>query len=132
MGKKLAKIALFAGLALATAGCYTENSKYDFSGRMGKDSVTFTNKIPFLGDNSNPENYLTVRKLNGDVIIYKNKKGDNLKLNELDITKDGKVTRYYPGNDVDQPVIDSAQTKFYDYLKKIKEKKIKQGLEALR
>ena len=131
MKKGLAKIALLGTLALASAGCSTQNSKYNFNGKIGNDLVSFENGLNLLRSHVF-QNNLIVTKPEGTVIKYTDFTGDDLKLDEVEITKNGVTRTYSPTNDIDKPVVDSAQVQFNDYLKKIRETKIKQGLEDLK
>ncbi len=131
MKKGLAKIVLLGTLALASAGCSTRNSEYNFNGKIGKDSVSFEGSVDVFRS-SIYQNNLTVTKPDGTVIKYRDFIGDDLKLEEVDITKNGKTTEYFSSDKFQKPIVDSAQVQFNDYLKKIGETKTKQGLEDLK
>ena len=133
--KTLTSIVLAGALALGTAGCSEDRSRYVYGGKIGEDRVTFTQESHFLDENSN---ILTVTKPNGRVIKYTDRVRDDLKLEYVQITDKGIITTYTVNDEVGKPILEEAQKQFEVYLEKIDEAKaqkikrrINQGLENL-
>ena len=57
--------------------------------------------------------------------------GNDLKLEYIEITKNGQETRYTPNNEVGKPILEKAQKQFDDYLQQIKTYKLNEGLVNL-
>jgi len=138
MGKILTLIVLAGMLAFGSAGCSlstssrilrVDHSKYKYDGKIGEDQVKFTETLEF---NAEDDNMLTVTKPDGRVITYVDRLGDDLKLEYVDITKDNQTVRYTPDNEIGKPILEEAQKQFDAYMKKVKEIKIKQGIENLK
>lgn len=125
--KTLASIALLGVMAFGTTGC-NDYSQYKYNGKIGEEQVTFIHKAGFLDDN----NTLTVKKPDGRVINYKDLWNNDLNLEDVSVTANGKTTDYTGRNKVEKVVLGVAQKKFDKYLQKIKEAKIRQGLENLK
>ncbi len=127
--KTLTSIVLAGALALGTAGCSKDHSQYKYEGKIGEEQVTFTEKAYFLlgGDN-----ILTVTKPDGRVINYVDDFKDDLKLEYVEITKNGQTTKYTADDEVGKPILEKAQKQFDTYMQQIKETRINQGLENLK
>jgi len=132
--KTLAKIVLAGTLVLGSAGC-SNNQKYDFKGKIGEDSAEFESGItllPNLFSKNCYSNALTITKPNGKVVKYIDDFNGDLKVDKVEITENGTTKEYSIKEQFQKPIVDSAQVQFNDYLKKIKEIKIRQGLNSLK
>ncbi len=127
--KTLTSIVLVGALALGTAGCRKHHSQYIYEGKIGEDKVSFTEKRCFMSDD---DNILMVSKPDGRVIKYVDRLGDDLKLEYVEITKNGQTTEYTPNDEVGKPILEEAQKQFANYIKQIKETRTNQGLENLK
>ena len=125
--KTLASIALLGVMAFGTTGC-NDYSQYKYNGKIGEEQVTFIHKNYLIGN----YNTLTVKKSDGRVINYKDLWSNDLNLEDVSITANGKTIDYARRNKVEKVVLEVAQKKFDKYLQKIKEAKIRQGLENLK
>ncbi len=134
----LAGVACAGVIAVTGFGCSVDHSQYEFNEKIGEDQVEFVEEIsyPFLFNT----NILTEVKADGRIIKYKDIMGDDLKLEYVDITKNGQTTTY---NSTDKIVFTEAQencdTRMKQILeintnkkKQIKENRIRQGLEDLK
>lgn len=112
--KGLALIALGA-LTIYNTGCSVDHSEYKFSGKIGEDYVEFKEEgYSIFPDN----NILTEVKPDGRIIRYVDKWWENLKLDYIDITKNGKKESYTTD---DKVVLKDAQKKFDNRMKQILE-----------
>lgn len=121
--KKLTSMVCGA-LALGNIGC---SSIYEYSGKIGKDKALFKFSI----DIPSGRNKLIIIKPDGRGIEYIDSSGNDLKLESVEIIKNGITKKYFIDNEVGKPVVEKAQEQFDAYLKKIKEIKIQQGLNDL-
>ena len=129
--KTLTSIVLAGALALSTAGCSNrvDHSQYKYDGKIGEDQVTFTEKsYGFSVD----DNILTVTKSDGRVIKYVDSKGEDLKLEYVEISKNGQTTKYTADDEIGKPILGEAQKQFDAYIQQIKEIRTNQGLENLK
>lgn len=131
--KYLGRTALTLGLAgvLATSaiGCgfghkdYT-NPEYDFNRNIGNERVNFYEQ------DSGKKNYLEVTGSNGIVIRFVDDKGNDLKLERIEITQNGK-TETFRDIDVQKRAYEEGQRKFNNYLTQIAKIKEEEALKAL-
>ncbi|MBU1203686.1 MAG: hypothetical protein KKG60_01310 [Nanoarchaeota archaeon] len=153
--KTLTSMVLVGVLALGISGCRKDHSQYKYDGKIGEDQVIFREKS-YLGISSD-DNILRVIKPDGRIIEYKDRLRDDLKLESVEITKDGQTTTYYLDDEIGKPILKEAQKQFDNYLQQIrieaqkqldyqqqikeakldyqqqtKEAKIKKGLEDLK
>ncbi len=125
--KTLGKIVLY-GTLLGLTGC-SVNSQYDYNGKIGKDQVAFTNSPLY-------KNILTITKSDGKIIRYIDSRNGDLKLEYVDIAKNGQTERF---DKSDGPVLKEAQKQFDIYLEQIlkiktqlRNGKVNRGLEDLK
>ena len=132
MGKNLKNIiaAAFLG-ATSLVGCYT-HPEYKFGGKIGDEIVIYEENRSAdirLGFHT----YLTVIKPDGREINYIDSSSvSDLKLERVTISKEGNFLSYESEDVIGKPVVEEAQKQFDDYLQKIKEAKIKEGLDNLK
>lgn len=124
------------GLAAAVLGYPTsKNAQYNWEGKIGEDQVSFRHRyfsLPsFIPNYVQAGNILTVIKQDGRVIRYVDSKKDDLKLEYIEVTKDNK-SKKSPNDELEKQVLEEAQKQFDSYLQKIKEIRVKQGLESLK
>ena len=117
-------------LALGSTSCRVNHSQYRYDGKIGEDKVKFTEDRDLIFKLRNG-NVLSVTKPDGRAITYMDYQGNDLKLEYIEITKNGQETRYTPNNEVGKPILEKAQKQFDDYLQEIKISKINQGLVDL-
>ena len=126
--KNLTLAGLVGVLALGSAGCGAINSQTSYDGEIGEDHVTFTRQeYIFTSDN-----FLTVTKADGRVIVYVDDLNDDLRLEYVEITTDGQTTKYTAKDEVGMPILEEAQNQFDDYLRLIIEIRTNEGLENLK
>jgi hypothetical protein len=125
--KTLISLVLTGALAGGIAGCGENRDYLQYDGEIGEDHVSFTTSGYYIGY---PENTLKVIKPDGRVIRYLDKVGNDLKLESVEITE--KETNKYTADEIGKPILEEAQKQFDLCLQKIKEKKLKEGLEGLR
>lgn len=126
----------FLSLPLIFGSCSKDHSQYKYKGKIGEDQVTFKEiRLLIVSDN----NILTSTKPDGREIKYMDMWGEDLKLEYVEITRNGQTTKYTADDEVGKPVLEEAQKQFDYYLQKIDEAKtqekndrINQGLENLK
>lgn len=122
---KIVLAPILAGAITLFGGC-SSYPEYHFEGKIGDEEVKF-----YEGRISSM-NYLRVKKKNGIEIEYKGRTYNDLKLEYVNITKNGKTTAYWINDETGKPILEEAQKQFDSYLSQIKEAKIKEGLENLK
>jgi len=115
--------------SLALPGCRQDHSQYKYSGKIGVESVVFTEE-KFLY--SNDFNILTVITPDGRNIEYKDTKNDDLRLESVIISTNNSKQRYDASDEVGKAILEEGQKKFDGYLQQILAIKTKQGLENLK
>ena len=120
--KSLTNIVLVGALALGIGGCSTQDT-YHYNGKIGEEQVRF------YEENLGRYNTLEVSRADGTVVEYSDR-NDDLKLDYIDITRDGETTRYEP-DVIGQKVMEEAQLQFDKYLEKIHEIKQTKGLSDI-
>jgi len=126
----LTSIVVAGTLALGVTGCkYSSHNQYTYDGMIGQDSVKFEIKEYPISSNTNT---ITVKKPNGVIVSYIDVYNDDLKLEYLKITKNGKTTSYSSDDAVGKPVVAEGQKQFDNYLTQILEIKINEGLNNLK
>ena len=115
----LTSIVLGGALVLGTVGCIKDNdhSQYLYDGKIGKDYVKFSERF---SEGKDDMNILTVTKQNGKIITYMDQYRDNLIIEKVKITQDGKTKKYTMENEVGKPIMIKAQKQFNDYCHKLK------------
>lgn len=127
----LRNIGLVGVLALGS-GCGNDNNyrHYNFDGKIGEDYVIFESKVSgwgFIDDN-----VMTIRKPDGRVIECMDCDDEDLKLDYVKITKDGKTIKYTGNDEIGKPVLEEAQKLYDNYLSNIKTIKTSEGLNYLK
>lgn len=115
--------------ALVISGC-AKYSQYQYAGKIGEDYVSFEEKCNLF----DWDILLTVTKPNGKIINYYDNAHRDLEIESVGI-KDKEnffLTMYRANDEVGKPIVEEAQKQFDNYLDKIKETKIKEGLESLK
>ncbi|MBN2459632.1 hypothetical protein JXB28_05080 [Candidatus Woesearchaeota archaeon] len=120
--RTLGTIVLASALALGVSGC-TDGSRYHYNGKIGEEKVSFY-EADMLNDN-----ILEVTRVDGTIVRYSDI-DDDLKLDYVDITKDGETTRYRR-NVIGRKVVEEGQLQFNGYLTKILELKKAKGLSDI-
>ncbi|NCN51826.1 hypothetical protein GW931_02340 [archaeon] len=114
--------------ALVIGGCQC-NGTYnglEFNKNIDGEEVNFNS------DGMNNKNILTVKKRDGKIIKYIDNLGDDLRVDYVEITKDGKTNTYSWKNAIGEAVIWEAQKEFDKYLEKVKRSKIFECLRDLK
>ena len=114
-----------AALTLLLGGC--DRTIYNYKGMINGEQIKFEG-TKSIGTGLN---VLLVRRTDGRVIEYLDNQNNNLKLENVNVIVDGNTT-YYKMDKIGRPIIEEAQKQFDSYLGKIKEEKIKQGLESIK
>ena len=120
--KSLTNIVLAGALALGVSGCLNHDT-YHYNGKIGEEQVRFYEEE--MGN----DNILEVTRADGTFVKYSDI-NDDLKLDYIDIMKDGETTRYRP-DVVGQKVVEEGQSQFDGYLAKIHELKQTKGLSDI-
>lgn len=128
--KTLRNIVLASALALNATGCSVDYSQYRYDGKIGEDKVKFTEDRNLIFKFRNG-NTLNVTKPDGRVITYIDWLGNDLKLEYVEIKKNGITTQYASGDEVGKIVLEKAQKQFDNYMQQIKIFNINQGLVNL-
>lgn len=127
--KKLATI-LLAGL-VSLSGCGKDYEKiYEFEGEIEGEKVYFFNE--WDGELSY-KNFLKLEKPDGSTVLFTDY-GNDLKIDRILIKppKRKETSLIYINDGLGKPILEEGQKIFDKYLKKIKEIKINQGLEAIK
>ena len=119
-----------ASLTLLLGGCSESQEEYECNGKIGEDQVEFSQRLRLRGWGYD-DNVLSVTKPDGRVIEYCDSVNEDLKLEGVQITKNENTT-FYGYDEIGKPILEEAQKQFDSYLSKIKEEKIRQGLENLK
>jgi hypothetical protein len=113
------------------SGCY-EHSKYVVHNRnIDGDTVTFTQRRCIFAD----DNIMKVKKGNGRLIEYGDPDRNDLVLEFVKIKKNDTTKTYNAADTLQKQVVDTAQTQFDHYLRRIleeKDKDMKKAIEDLK
>jgi predicted component of type VI protein secretion system len=123
----LTSIVVAGTLALGTTGC-KDYSSYKYNGLIGQDSVKFEISYQDIVNT----NTMTVKKPSGIIVSYIDKYHDDLKLEYVEITKDGIKKGYSSHDAIGKPIVAEGQKQFDNYLPQILEIKINEGLNNLK
>lgn len=129
--ENLSGILLAGTVIFGTSGCFHKNPEmYVYNGKIEEDSVKFERS---RGNWLEYQYTLTVKRLDGKIIKYFDKSGENFIIESVEITtKDGKTLSYNMENEVGRSVIFEAQSQFVNYLKSIKDTKVEDALKNIR
>ena len=116
--KTLTNLVLIGGLALGGCG---KSPEYHYDGQMGDEHVKFYEVF------SEGINILEVTKKDGTKIKYTDVKGDDLKIEEIMITK-GNEEITYRKDIIGEKVLEEGQKQFDAYLATILEMKQSKGM----
>jgi len=105
---------LAASVALALTGC-SRYKQFHYNGLIGEEKVHFWERDNIF----ETSNYLEVEKKDGRKILYKDMCKDDLKIESVDITKEGIKETYWLSKPIGDPIVKKAQKQFDDYLQKI-------------
>ncbi len=121
--KNLTKLALGA-LALIGVSCIHGHPEYSFNGNIGEEQVEFYEN----GSN----NYLKVERVDGTIIRYSDYLKNDLKIEYVQIIKDGKNKRYSKSHPFGEDMLEEAQKQFDAYLDTIKAINYQKALESIK
>jgi len=126
MNKTLTSIVLAGALALGGCSGKVDDSRYEFNGKLGNESVEFKTISTGWGTYFKATNSLIVKKEDGKVMTYVDR-GNDLQLDEVRIGDE-----VYRNDAVGEEAIKLAQGQFDSYLTKILEYKQQKAIEAVK
>lgn len=111
---------LLAGVLALGTGCSTGQSTYHYNDRMGLEQVRF---YEVQEGSEKPINVLEVTRPDGTSIKMYDRDGNDLMVDDLEITKNGNTVKYTKNN-LGRDIIQEAQKQFDAYVQEAKENTI--------
>lgn len=138
---KLGAIALLGTIGfMPIEKAYSQNAPSSFfilneyNIKVGQEKVTFIERV--VPGPTGPKGFeytITVKKPNGTIIEYKDFSGSDLKIERIEITRNGK-TEYYDARAVKSHdlIIEEGQKRFDSYLKEIDKIRLKESKDIFK
>ena len=122
--RKILPYVVLSATAIASAACYTGNNpEYHWKGKIRNDEVRFYEGDFDRSNGYGGDNFIEVKKPDGTRILYADSRGDDLKIDYVEITVGNNTTKYSINsvNSAAVAVAERAQQEFDYYLNKITE-----------